>query len=368
MPGPGGGSRGGGGRGGSFGGGSRGGSFGGGSRGGSSFGGGGRGGSFGGGSRPGGNFGGGPRPGGPRPGGPGHGPRPHMHWGGWYPWRRGYGGGGCLSGILFPIVVLLMVICVLFSMCGYNRTDYYYEEPGYYEEYVGIVYDEYALQDYADQRYAEAFGNSAAYEDNILLVFLIDEENYYDFYYIAWVGDHIRTDVKYMMGGSGSELDDALLSYVNEVSYEYSLDSDLAAVVKSLSEQITTLELDGNFTCEEDHITIKSKLLNYSSLPMTDETVDSALAAFTEATGIPMVIVVDHAANVFEYSGGVTSDEIVSGNVSSDVSYSSGPKLQVGQVALIFLVVVVIVVFIFKRRQNRDSFDDDAGSYRNYDQ
>lgn len=266
-------------------------------------------------------------------------------------------------------MILLIIISVLFSMCGYRNTNYYDDVPLYEEEYEGLVYDEYALQDYADQRYAEAFGSSAAYEDNILLVFLIDESNYYDFYYIAWVGDHINTDITYMMGGSGSELDDALLSYVNATSYEYSLDSDLAAVVKSLSEQITALGLESSFNCDEDRVIFNSELLNYTGLPMTDETVDNALAAFTDATGIPMVIVVDHAANVFEYVGGA-SDVTISGGTFIDVpsTDNSGSKLQVGQIALICLVVVLIVVFVFKRRQERDSFDDDASTYRNYDE
>ena len=39
--------------------------------------------------------------------------------------------------------------------------------------------------------------------------------------------------------------------------------------------------------------------MNYTGLPMTSETVDKSLEGFTEKTGIPAVIVVETAENVF---------------------------------------------------------------------
>ena len=147
MPGPGGGSRGGG-----FGGGSRGGGFG---------GGGSRGGGFGGGSR---GFGGGF-------GGPHH----HHHYGYWGPRRpffggwygRGYGG-GCLGGLLgillLPIILLLVVSILLVSIVGSAVANV--ANGG------SIYYDEAAFQQYADDQYAAEFSSYSNYENNILIVFL----------------------------------------------------------------------------------------------------------------------------------------------------------------------------------------------------
>ena len=135
MPGPGGGSRGGG-----FGGGSRGGNFG-----------GSRGGGFGGGSR--GGFGG---PRGPMHHGPHYhrpiffGPRFHRP-----RFYGGFGGGGCLGGAfsLVAVIILLLVmvpalfitsIGSLFGGCSFSAED-------------KIIYDERTFQTYANTRYNEAF-------------------------------------------------------------------------------------------------------------------------------------------------------------------------------------------------------------------
>ena len=117
MPGPGGGSRGGG-----FGGGSRGGGFG--------------GGGFGGG------FGGGHR-GGPHFGGYHYGPRgPHFHR------HYGYGGGGCLGGLLgmlmAPIIILFAAVVGFFGLFGSALTNI--SNGGQ------VQYNERTFQDYANEQ------------------------------------------------------------------------------------------------------------------------------------------------------------------------------------------------------------------------
>ena len=318
MPGPGGGSRGGGGgRGGSFGGGGRGGSFG--------------GGGFHGGHRPGG-FHGGPRPMG------------GWHMGGWYPRRRYYGGGGCLSGLLgiamAPIILILFLLMGIFSIFG-----------GGMDVTINNGYDEGTFQDFANSQYQAEFGSSSAYEDNLLIVFLIDED-YYSFSYIAWVGDHIAMDLKHMLGADGTELGYAMNECINASNYKYSLDTDLAFVMNKLTAAAQELELDSSFTCTEDHIQVSSHLTNRTNLEMNREAVDSALAAFTEATGIPAVIVVEDMTDVFG-----SSTTTVGGRVSW------------GTIAVIVLIVAVII-FLLKRRKGGD---DDFGTsqkdsrYRQFD-
>lgn len=267
MAGPGGGSRGGGGgRGGSFGGGGRGGM------------GGGRGGGFGG--RPGGGF---------------RGPRGPM-FGGWgWGWRRPYyyGGGGCLGGLLgmlmLPLLLVIMAIALVISSLMSSFTIL---SDG------GIVpYDEEVFQDYANEQYYAEFGASGATEDNILIVFLTAENNY-DYCYIGWVGDHVATGINHLFGAEGTALGNAVAAAVPE-NYKYSLDSNLAQVMETLSAKIGSLGLSSSFTCKEEHGRVESHLTNLSELQLTEDTVNTALKAFTEETGISAVIVVDEMEDVF---------------------------------------------------------------------
>ena len=323
MPGPGGGSHGGGGSrgGGGLGGGRPGGGFGGGPGG---FGG--RPGGFGG---PHGGFGGPHGFGGPRP------PRPpHFGFGFGPRWGRGWhrgpyygGGGGCLGGLLGIILVPFIIIVVLLSFVG-NSVSVLFGGNG--SGMTLVSYDENTFQTYADTCYAAEFGNSTAYEDNILLVFLTDEECY-DYYYIAWVGDHVETDINYLFGNNQTALGRAITANVNQSSYMYSLDSNLAAVVNRMATEIEAKNLDSSYICSEKHIQGTSHLTNKTDLPLTEETVNKALQNFTERTGIPLVIVVDDMTDVF----------------GKPVSIGSG-----GGIALIGIAVVAVIIVLIVRSKN----------------
>ena len=288
MAGPGGGSRGGG-----FGGGSRGGGFGGGSGGG--FGGGSRGGGFGGGHHGPGGFHGGPR--GPYHRGPrfgyGYYHRPRF-FGWWGPRYYGYGGGGCLGGFLgalmAPLILLMIVGVMMLGMIG-SAVDNVANG--------GVIsYSEDAFQDYANTEYYKAFGNSKATEDNILIVVLTNEES--DGYYcIAWVGDNINDNINRMFGDETTAFGQSIIASVNDY-YAYSLDSNLAMVMTTMTEKVADLGLDTSFKKIYSHEkSPASHLVNYTELSMTEETVNDALVAFTEETDIPVVIVVEDMEAVF---------------------------------------------------------------------
>ena len=352
MAGPGGGSRGGGGfRGGSPGG-SRGG-FNGGSRGG--FGGGHRGGSPGG-------FGGGHRP---PPGGGMHRPphTPHYHrpyHTGWHPRPRHYGGGngGCLNGlcslIFLPVILIIFAVIMLFSAIGGSFT----AEPdisiSYNDSGLSVQYDEYVFQDYTNAQYEDVFGNSSAYEDNILLVFLTEDDEYYDYCYIAWVGDHIDADINYLFGSDETELGQAISDSVNVSSYKYSLDADLARVVQAMQKHVAALGLSSSFQCDEDRAQTRSYLINDSTLDLTEDTVNTALQDFTDSTGIPMVIVVEDMADVFEPTQSFSDSDGQS--VSTDLPQRSALSVVV-PICLAALAVWLIVRAVRKRR-DQDSEDD----------
>lgn len=370
MAGPGGGSRGGGGfRGGSPGG-SRGG-FSGGSRGGGGF----RGGSFGGGNRGGGFGGHRPPPGGgmhrPPFGGGMHHP-PHgggFYGGGWHPRPRRYSGGngGCLGGmcslIFLPVILIFIAVIMLFSSIGGSFTarpdisvDYNDFDSGF-----SVQYDEYVFQDYANTQYEAAFGQSSAYEDNILLVFLTEDEEYYDYCYIAWVGDHIEADINYLFGSDATELGQAISDSVNISSYKYSLDADLARVVQTMQKHILSLDLPGSFQCDEDRSYARSYLINDSTLDLTEDTVNTALQSFTDATGIPMVIVVEDMADVFGQSHSLSDFEDDSVTIDAPQKPGVSAFSVVIPICLAALAVWLIVRAIRKRR-DRDS-DDDKRTY-----
>ncbi len=317
-PGGGGGSRGGGGfGGGSFGGGSRGGGF----SGGGGFGGG----SFGG--RPSGGFGGGPHH---TP------PPPHHHHHGpffWGPRRRVYVGGGFGGGCFTVVVIALFFLFGAFWLLSPadNVTINWGDEA-----INGVVYDEATMQDYANVKYQKYFGNTSATEDNILLVFLTNEEC--DGYYtIAWVGDNVDYSINEMFG-EYTEYGDALYNNVDEY-FGYSLDTDLASVVKEMTQHIESLGLSSSFNWESDRSNLADpKFVNTTTMDLTPEIVNNALEEFTAKTGIPMVIVVDSAERVFGVEGN---------NVTVEDLRPAEPQISVSKATpTLFITIAVVVVFL----------------------
>ena len=322
-PGGGGGSRGGGGfGGGSFGGGSRGGGgFGGGSFGGShggSFGGSHNGGSFGG--HHGGHFGG----------------HHHHHHGPffWGPRRRVYVGGGFGGGCFTVIVIALFFIFGAFWLfLPANNVTVNWGEEAMVD---GIVYDEATMQGYANEKYMQYFGSSSATEDNILLVMLTNEscDGYYT---IAWVGDNVDYDINTMFG-EYTEYGDALYNNVDEY-FGYSLDIDLASVVKEMTQHIEALGLSSSFNFESDRSNLADpKFVNMTAMDLSYEVVNSSLQEFTDKTGIPMVIVVDSAEKVF---GTANS------NVTVDAIRPAEPQISVKKTnSALFIAIAVVLVFL----------------------
>jgi len=308
MPGPGGGARGGGG-----------------SRGGFSGGGG-----FGGGRR-GGGFGGGPR-------GPYHHHR-GFYGGYWGPRRYGYGG-GCLGGmlsmlmlsfflIIFSGVILLSTIGSAFSNVTRGGVS---------------TYDEYKIQDYADQQYAVEFGATKDYEDNLLIVFLVEDEEYYDYAFIAWMGDHVNTRINYMFGNEQSEFGRAIASSaINSETYKYALDSGIAAVMYNMTDRVEDLGLESSYTCKNQDRDYKSHLTNNTSIDLNESTVNTALEHFTSTTGIPVVVVVEDIEDVFPKT--ISFADIVT------VIFAIG------------MIVVAIVLIVKAVKANKKKSEDD-GSYK----
>ncbi len=254
-------------------------------------GGGGRG--FGGGG--GGSFGGG---GGRGFGGGGFHGGPHHHYGGWGFWGRPryggyYYGGGCLGGliglILAPIIVIIMAAALLFFSISSMVSDI--STGGSYR------WDERALQTYAGQEYDAIYTNEETYEDNIMILFLADDEGDYTYAYIGWMGDNIAEEVEVMFGNEYTELGRAFEGSVQEM-YENSLAKNLRSVVKKM--QTAVVGVSDRF---EDAPTAEAqapKFVNKSTFVITQDTVQDALDEFYQETGISMSLVVADMDAVFE--------------------------------------------------------------------
>ena len=162
-----------------------------------------------------------------------------------------------------------------------------------------IYYDETVFQQYADDQYAAEFSSYSNYENNLLIVFLTNDEA--DGYYtIAWVGDNIHSDISYMFGDETTTFGRVVQGSVNREYYAYSLDSNLATVMDQMGERIEDLGLESSFRNKKtSQNPPTSHLTNHTSMSLTEETVNDALQAFTEKTDIPAVIVVDTMENVF---------------------------------------------------------------------
>ena len=274
--------------------------------------------------------------------GGGFGPRrPHYHFG-WGFRPRYYGGGGCLGGLLgmimLPVIMLIFAGFFLMVFIGSAFTNV--ANGG------TVRYDEATFQKYADMRYAEEFGTSTAYEDNLLLVFLTNEDTS-EYYAIAWVGNNIRSEISDMFGNEYTEFGRTVSNAIPEY-YEYSLSSNLASVMEKMTESIDKkLDLDTSFRVQTPHTVVtQSHITNYTELNISAETVNASLVAFTEATDIPTVIVVDTMENVFGKSIDVFDFFIV--------------------VVMLIIAGVSIYMIVKAVRENKNNKNNDKGNGGNY--
>ena len=193
--------------------------------------------------------------------------------------------------IMGPIIMLFVVSVFLISMIG--------SSIGNIANGGSVRYDEEAFQNYANQRYIEEFSSFTAYENNILLVFLTNEAR--DGYYtIAWVGDNLNSNIIDSFGNEYTAYGKAVHSSINSEYYEFSISSNLASVVDKMSSHISSMNLESSFKRDVNTSDPPaSRIVNYSSLAINEETVNLSLRDFSSATEIPIVIVVDDMEDVF---------------------------------------------------------------------
>ena len=236
---------------------------------------------------------------------------------------------------MLPIIIILIVFSLVLSFLGSVSSSISNVANG-----GEIIYNNRQMEDYAKVEYAKEFENAVEYEDNILIVFLVDEDRE-GYYTIAYIGDYINDDIAAMFGNEYTEYGQIMTSTINSY-YENSISRNLASVVDKMGDKIVNLSSDSSFKYPTNSPgEYKSHLTNKSDLEINTKTVNESLEAFTEDTGIPIVIVVDNIDNVF--------DKTVN-------------RVDITTVMLAAVLVGLAVFFIFrsiKGRGENTNFSDD---------
>ncbi len=217
----------------------------------------------------------------------------------------GYGyGGGCLGGalgvILLPIVLIIIVISLISTIFGSVGNSFNNIKNG-----GSIIVDYDVMESYACEQYDIEFADAVYPGDNILILFLVDEECE-GFQTIAIVGSNVDTKIDKMFGNETTEFGRAMLGNIKESGYRNSLSKNLAAVVDEMAGKIANLSLSQSFVDDMGSPgDYNSHVVNKSNVAVSDVTINRALADFTNETDIPITIVIDDYEDVFEksYSG-----------------------------------------------------------------
>ena len=199
---------------------------------------------------------------------------------------------------------------------------------GFATEKGSYIYNENALQDYANEQYNAIFGSSDAYEDNILLVILAEDDEYYDYAYIAWVGDHIDMKITDMFGNEYKKFGYSVNAHLGVSSYKYSIGKNIAQIVKDMEGEVTSAGLSSSFYCNEQRTLPPVQFVNNTEMDISLEMIQGSVSSFTENTGIPMAVVVEDMGDVFRKTGGFAS---------------------ILPVIIVALVIVLVVVSLVKK-------------------
>lgn len=242
-------------------------------------------------------------------------------------------GGGCLGALFAPIICFVLAIFLIIGLVGGGLTTLF--RGG------NVVYSESKMQDYANRQYATIYDpSSATYEDNVLIVFLTNEDNQ-TYYCIGWVGDNLRSEVSDLFGNEYTALGKAMQSSITTSDYRYSLGSNLARATENLESAVKSQISDTAYREPKAERHEAGRIYNRSNsdIQFNTETVDAALKNFTESTDISMSIVVADAKDVFGKS--LNAASIIALLVC---------------IVLIVYAVVATVRYIRRRQEKRDDW------------
>ena len=116
-------------------------------------------------------------------------------------------------------------------------------------------------------------------------------------------------------------------------------------VVNRMEDAVVSLDLESSYNCSEESVEYTSHLTNRSKLQLNAETVNTSLQSFTDKTGIPIVVVVDEAEEVF----------------GKTIAFAD---IFTVLIALVFLgVAVYMIVKAVKNSKNRPGGNNQGNNY-----
>ncbi len=170
-----------------------------------------------------------------------------------------------------------------------------------------IVYSDTTFQSHSLSQYLSEFAgddlNPNAKEDNILIVFLIDEENGASFNCTTILGENLKPGILELFAANkDSAFGKELLENVKEEEKFENLGPKFATIIAAMQKSVLDLdhktsfntELEGDKPRAESHVTNKVE-----KTAIATEELETALTAFTEATEIPIVVYFNTTEAVF---------------------------------------------------------------------
>ena len=226
-----------------------------------------------------------------------------------------YGGGIGSVGIIF---IALIIFCSILPFLVVNTGTNNYEQT---------------LHEYANQQYQSIFNSSNRYENNILFLYVVDDECE-TFDAIAWVGDDVpsRTNLK---------LDGYTISkHVNENYYKYQLSSGISMSIEELIPVIDTANYKSTNICT---------VVNNSNLSINQAQIETVLQDLSTTRGYGVAVV------VADYD---------------DIYVGGGSNGGLGTVFTILIVGLiggaVLFVIIQKKKQRDENMSSSSNNYSTY--
>ena len=243
--------------------------------------------------------------------------------------------------LLVPIIILLFAVIIIFTSISSAFTTL--SKGG------ETVFNSSKIVDYGMEKYSEIYNPaSKGYEDNIVVVFLVDTDEYYDYSFVGIVGNHVNSRVVDLFGNEQTALGRAFNNAIPD-NYEHSLTLNLKSVISSMSASVKNTGSSDDFDCREDHNLGRSKLVNYSAISIDETTINTVLEKFTEETGITISLVVDEQVDVY----------------GKTISPSTILFALIG-VALIVFAIVSIVKTIKNNRNNNNNGQNNGSNNGGY--
>lgn len=184
---------------------------------------------------------------------------------------------------LLKLVALVLILFIAVVFAGVTEEE-------------GIEKDE--LQQYGTEKYYEIFGSSSAIEDNILLIFLADEE-LDDYSTMGIVGANVTYYIRVMFE-DGEDYYDAVYDNFDYDDFADYLTMGFGNVIGIMTDAITDHGFYSSFNTNSNRSSlVPSGVINQTALTLDESYITDKLEHFTEMTEIPCVLLIEYEQNVY---------------------------------------------------------------------